>query len=84
MSKLLRLRPVVEIKLYRNDVRCAICKSRMSSEHPNTVRQHNPLTFRMAWMHLRCCIGGFEEIAGMPAKGKTYKDRLEEYEKRFL
>jgi hypothetical protein len=68
---------------FKCDQRCVICGDGLFSEHPNTIRQPNPLTFRMAWMHLRCCMDAFEQIADVPAKNPEYQDRLEEYNMKF-
>ena len=65
------------------DQRCAICKERVFTEAPNIIRQHNPLTFRMAWMHLWCCIHAFEEIVDIPAKNPEFENRLDEYNMKF-
>lgn len=64
--------------------RCAICKEQIFMfVSPMAIRQHNPLTFRIAWMHFYCCVDAFDEIADMPAKNREYENRLEEYTMKF-
>lgn len=62
---------------------CAICKEKLDPEHPLSVRQHNPLTFRIAWMHLWCLRSAFEDISIQPASSDEYDDRLDEYNMKF-
>jgi hypothetical protein len=62
---------------------CAICGDPLDTEHPESIYQHNPLTFREAWMHRRCIENAFEEISMQPASSPEYEDRLDEYNVRF-
>lgn len=63
---------------------CILCKQPVDTEHPTeTVRVPNPITFRIAWMHIFC----FEEELGQSeyeeASSSEYYNRQDEYLTRF-
>lgn len=64
-------------------VRCAVCGESLDPEHPDSIHQRNPLTFRVAWMHYFCAEMAFEQIDGQTASSPMYKDRLDEYNCKF-
>lgn len=59
---------------------CRICQQALEKESPQSTRQYNPLTFRIAWMHQDCFADALWDIWDIPAKSEAYETRLDEYD----
>ena len=63
-------------------MRCAICKEYLYEESPDFVYGLNPLTFRMARMHLWCFKDAYEGLAEQAPKDARFETRQDEYNQK--
>jgi hypothetical protein len=68
-------------------MKCVLCKDSIDTEHPLSVYERNPKTFRLAWMHYFCLEVEVEIAAKEPSRSKRdghlYDSRLDEMVTRF-
>jgi hypothetical protein len=64
-------------------MKCVLCREQIDIEHPETVYDRNPSTFRMAWMHRFCFQVALEDLKHEKPSKNVYQSRLDEYLTRF-
>lgn len=60
-------------------MKCALCKDKLDTEHPDSVYCLNPETFRKAWMHYNCFLNTYDCLKSQKAKNIQFLNRQDEY-----
>lgn len=63
--------------------KCVLCGDTLDTEHPQSILDINPETFRRGWMHNDCLEVALDTAKEQAPSSVEYQNRFDEYVTRF-